>query len=746
MRIFLLLVGIFLVASGVPAIGQTIDAATQHAPLPDALSPESISELASRLDPEQVEALAGLIELLGRGALSAPGEAAAGGQSPGLLDMLSNFAAQIGSNIVLFPQMLLEVIPILAGVIIGLGGIGVVKLVGLVAVAVGAGLLAELIVNRGLTRWKVIAKDVQSDRLVDTLGVLGWRLAFNVGGLAAFAVVALAIVRASGMEVLVTSLASSLVLLVILFPRIVAVFLRFFLSPKRAELRLVSADTKSASQVMTDLVVISAIMGVALFLFSHLTNAAPQIAASFRFWFAAIVIGLIVFSVWRNRAGLTGIIQGEDELTPGLERMAAWWPGISVAFIILNWLMIQFLVSNGQSISPMQGAMTLLLILALPFFDTALRGLVRHQLPALSTEGHVAEMAHRETHMSLIRSGRVVLIVLVLIATGKLWGISLQDVAHAGFGAQFAAGAFGLLLTIAVGYIAWEIVNLWIYQRLLHESPALDTDEQADAGGEGGGAALSRMATILPLLRLTLQVTIIALTILLAASQLGINIAPLLAGAGVFGLAIGFGAQTLVKDIVSGVFFLLDDSFRMGEFIDVGGTVGSVERISVRSLQLRHPSGTVHIIPYGEIPKIANNSRDWVIVKMKFIVPFETDLDKARKLFKKIGQEMYEDNPYYAENIIQPFKFQGVSDVDDVGITVRGKFMTKPGSQFMIRKDVYSRVQKAFDENGIEFARREVRVKIPEGDETASLTETQKTTIATAATETVQASQQTKPA
>ena len=112
---------------------------------------------------------------------------------------------------------------------------------------------------------------------------------------------------------------------------------------------------------------------------------------------------------------------------------------------------------------------------------------------------------------------------------------------------------------------------------------------------------------------------------------------------------------------------------------------------------------------------MTNNSRDWVIVKLKFTVPFDTDVNKVKKLFKQIGKDIMEAP--YAEDIIQTFKSQGVYDVNDVGIIVRGKFMAKPGKQWMIRKDVYARVQKIFAENGIEFARREVRVKMPEAEE-----------------------------
>ena len=116
-------------------------------------------------------------------------------------------------------------------------------------------------------------------------------------------------------------------------------------------------------------------------------------------------------------------------------------------------------------------------------------------------------------------------------------------------------------------------------------------EEAGDGGGEIGGTGLSRVATLLPILRRTTQFLIILVTIIMILSELGVNIAPILAGAGVMGLAIGFGAQTLVKDIVSGMFFLADDAFRVGEYIDASGTMGSVEKISIRSLRLRHHMG-----------------------------------------------------------------------------------------------------------------------------------------------------------
>ncbi|MEL6965522.1 MAG: mechanosensitive ion channel family protein, partial [Pseudomonadota bacterium] len=363
------------------------------------------------------------------------------------------------------------------------------------------------------------------------------------------------------------------------------------------------------------------------------------------------------------------------------------------------------------------------------------RGLVRYLLPPMTGEGQVAERAYMASKRCCIRVGRTLMFGLVVLVIAIMWGIDPHDLASQGVGARAAAALVEFLLVLAVGYLIWEMVTLWVNQKLAAEQTALgfDPNEEEPGGGEGGGQGGSRLATVLPLMRRLLQSAIIVITVLVALGSLNIDITPLLAGAGIIGLAIGFGAQKLVTDVVSGAFFLIDDAFRQGEYVDVEGTVGTVEKTSIRSLTLRHHRGAVHTIPYGEIPKITNYSRDWVIMKLKFTVPFDTDVNRIKKIFKKIGAEMMAV-PEFAADMMQPFKSQGVLEVDDVGIVVRGKFMAKPGKQFTLRKEIYQRVKTAFDENDIQFARKEVRVSVP-GLENGDLTKEDRDAIAAAAAE-----------
>jgi small-conductance mechanosensitive channel len=192
-----------------------------------------------------------------------------------------------------------------------------------------------------------------------------------------------------------------------------------------------------------------------------------------------------------------------------------------------------------------------------------------------------------------------------------------------------------------------------------------------------------------------------------------VNIGPLIAGAGVFGLAIGFGAQTLVKDIISGVFFLMDDAFRVGDYLEVAGTKGSVEHISLRSLRLRNPRGMVYFIPFGDISMVTNLSRDYVIMKLDFRVRYDTDVEKIRKVIKKKVYRPIMENPVLGPKLLEPIKSQGVREMDDSAMIMRVKYKTKPGDQFEIRKEVYRLMQESFKEEGIEFAHRNVTVYMP---------------------------------
>jgi small-conductance mechanosensitive channel len=260
-----------------------------------------------------------------------------------------------------------------------------------------------------------------------------------------------------------------------------------------------------------------------------------------------------------------------------------------------------------------------------------------------------------------------------------------------------------------IGYVSFHAARIWLDKRIAAEG---GDELSLVPGDEGGGSSASRLATLLPLFRSFILFFIISATLLSVAMELGVNVAPLFAGAGVVGLAIGFGAQTLVRDILSGMFFLLDDAFRKGEYIDVGIVKGTVEKISIRSFQLRHHLGALHTIPFGEITHLTNFSRDWVMMKLPLRLTYDTDVERVRKLVKKLGQKLLE-HPTEGAKFVQPLKSQGVIQMEDSAMIVRVKYMTRPGDQWTTRKLVYHELHELFAREGIHFAHKEVTVRIP---------------------------------
>ena len=304
---------------------------------------------------------------------------------------------------------------------------------------------------------------------------------------------------------------------------------------------------------------------------------------------------------------------------------------------------------------------------------------------------------------------RLVLAAIAIMIAAPLWGLPLAFLADQATPAARAAGGI-----VSVGVTALLADLCWIWVKTV-----IDLRLQRGASSAAGVVSNTRLDTLLPLLRKFLIVILLLVVALTALSAIGVEIAPLLAGAGIVGIAIGFGSQTLVKDIISGVFFLLDDAFRVGEYIESGRIRGTVENFSLRSIKLRHHRGALHTVPFGELRSITNFSRDWVIDKLTFGVTYDTDLDKVKKIIKQVSKELM-DEPELAQHILEPLKSQGVAALGDYAIQIRLKVKTVPGEQFVVRRTVYDKIKKAFAVNGIRFAFPTVTVEGRETGEPAA--------------------------
>jgi small-conductance mechanosensitive channel len=424
----------------------------------------------------------------------------------------------------------------------------------------------------------------------------------------------------------------------------------------------------------------------------------------------------IVVTLWQVRKPVADLIRGEPPAeATATDRVrqvfSEIWHVLAIAYVAVIYVMAKVESLLTQEPVTARAVGSLLVVVAVPLADGAIRRVLTDILAARRAgQDEEVTAAPPDGYESVIlRALRIVLVLGGVVVFLRLWNVDVFALSQTGFGVEVSRALLHVGITVLLAYVGWALAKTAIDRRLALEGGG----EGTAPGDEGGGhGTASRLKTLLPLFRRFLFVTIVAMAVMIALSALGVQIGPLLAGAGVVGIAIGFGAQTLVRDVVSGVFFLLDDAFRMGEYVDVGVAKGTVERITVRSLVLRHHRGPLNIIPFGEIGNLTNFSRDWVIMKLQFRVTYDTDVNKVKKIFKKIGAELMADETL-SPGFIEPLKSQGVFAMEDSAMILRAKFMAKPGQQFMIRKEVYRRVQQAFKEAGIEFAHREVTVHVP---------------------------------
>ncbi|WP_247876506.1 mechanosensitive ion channel domain-containing protein [Azospirillum brasilense] len=248
----------------------------------------------------------------------------------------------------------------------------------------------------------------------------------------------------------------------------------------------------------------------------------------------------------------------------------------------------------------------------------------------------------------------------------------------------------GLLLVGSV--IAWEVVSAMI-ERFLASTDRNGTRIERSA----------RVRTLLPLLRNAFLILLVTMVSLITLSELGVNIAPLLAGAGVVGLAVGFGSQTLVKDIITGLFILFEDSISIGDVVDVGGGhSGSVEAISIRSIRLRDGSGAIHTVPFNSVSTVKNMSKDFSYALFEVRVAYREDPDRVIELLKDIGASLQSDTQF-APDIMGPLEVMGLDKFQpDSTQLITARFKTRPTRQWGVSREFNRRMKKRFDELGVE--------------------------------------------
>ncbi|MEM7439384.1 MAG: mechanosensitive ion channel family protein [Pseudomonadota bacterium] len=584
----------------------------------------------------------------------------------------------------------------------------------------------------------------------------GQRAALIFAGLGIFAAGSIGTFAAFEWPPLVRAMLLDLLAILLVFRALQTVSL-FFLAPFAPALRLVPWTTGLARAVHRLLTVATAVIlifSVVYFFFDRIEELGQTAGEDMEVAMtsAALVLGLcqlavVLVTIFAAGRILPRYLPVESNYDPRLWRrrqfilaivsilaFAAWVLEISGLFwglVIFGPLPLMLIAVRAWIDHFFNQATDAIMSQHQADFDVALEEF-RQEVDKIEDEAERAAMVEPEMpHLPdpypvarpiLQRAVRFVLILCAIFSFAAIWGVNVFD-------PDASPLAWGLRVLFDSVVVLLLADLIWTWARSVIDKRLSDYRPPEDGSAPGPEA---RMITLLPLFRTSILVIVLSMVALTIMTSLGINIAPILAGAGILGIAIGFGTQSLVRDIVSGLFFLIDDAFRVGEYIEVGSLMGAVESISVRSMRIRHHRGKVHTVPYGELKSVTNHSRDWVIMKLEFRVPFETDLQLVKKLVKKVGAEL-KANDHYGPSILSTLKSQGVRRMEEFNMVVGVKFMTKPGEQWLVRRDAYQKVRDIFEANGIRMAERNVKVEIE--TDPSKLTEEEKHAIAAAAQE-----------
>lgn len=265
-----------------------------------------------------------------------------------------------------------------------------------------------------------------------------------------------------------------------------------------------------------------------------------------------------------------------------------------------------------------------------------------------------------------------------------------------GIGINAAQGLIRIALIVAAAYIAVKLLRA-----TLNRSEVLLI--RATEGTSGSpGAAAKRIKTLTSVLWTIGSGLLWFIVALMALGQFGVNIGPILAGAGVVGLAVGFGAQHLVRDLVSGFFLLLENQIRVGDVAVINGISGFVEAISFRTVVLRDQAGVVHVFPNGAINTLANATLDWSAYVIDVPISYKEDPDRVIDIMRRVADEMKAEEEY-GLLMLEPIEIFGVDNFTDAAVIIKARFKTQPSQQYSIGREFRRRLLKAFDAEGVEL-------------------------------------------
>ena len=411
---------------------------------------------------------------------------------------------------------------------------------------------------------------------------------------------------------------------------------------------------------------------------------------------AGLLVALLaIIFVLQNRAPIARWIAGNPSVGSGWGRirrtLAEIWPLLAVVYVVGIYLIYALRIEGGFVYVLRATVLSLVVIAAARLLARSIRSLSRRGF-ALSPElkAQFPTLEHRANRYLPILTGLVgaAIYVFAALAVLQAWNVAAFAWLGSNLGRQLAGQLLSIGLIIAAALVLWEIFQSAI-ERYLNGIDA------------GGPPRRTRLRTLLPFLRTAALSVIVVLTALIVLSHIGIDIGPLLAGAGVIGVAIGFGSQGLVKDIITGLFMLVEDQLAVGDIVDVGKDhAGVVEAITIRTIRLRDQAGTVHTVPFSEVASVKNLTRDFAYAVARIAVSYGEDIDRVVEILREVSAELMADETL-RPLILDPFDYQGVDTLDSGAAILLLRIRTLPSKQFVVGRAFNRLVKIAFDKHGV---------------------------------------------
>ena len=370
------------------------------------------------------------------------------------------------------------------------------------------------------------------------------------------------------------------------------------------------------------------------------------------------------------------------------------WHILAIAYVVAGYAVWSLQIEGGFTFLLRSTVLTGILFVVIRIADTFLRQVfdrsfalpdeVKRLLPGLE--------ARTNRYLPLLKQALLIVLYFAgLFALLQIWGLDMIDWLSEGSGRPVMAAIFKIVIILALAALVSEVVNLAIEHYLR------DHDQQGRRIYHS-----SRMRTLLPLLRNAFRITLGVMILLVVLSEIGVDIAPLLAAAGVVGLAIGFGAQTLVKDIITGVFILIEDTIAIGDVVDLGGHAGVVEGMTIRTIRLRDGAGTVHTVPFSAVTIVQNLTKDFSYATFDLKVDFREDVDHVIEAMKEVGAEIEKDREF-RYGLLGPMEIIGVDSFQDNGVFIKARMKTRAMSQWDVMRAFNIRLKRLFDRRGLRF-------------------------------------------